>query len=364
MGKRTWKSQQDNWNKIVNRQEYRNEKLFNNREARLRNTTSFFISNLPVDCDKDSLWNAFEHLENLEDAFVPAKKDRAGNKFGFIKLSDVQDTEWWLGKLKEVRVGGAVIGVNLAKFNRDGSKVNHVNRGHRVSVFDRLNGGHYSSNTAGATVGSGIPYSGKKSFKSVLCPDHQEINNTIELPPLNTPTKKSFELRSLVGEAKDIDILNNLKGILLGITENGLKLKYLGGLKVLLIFDSHEEAEEFKSNKVYDWERWFSQLYLWEGIPPMFERIAWIKILGVPVSLWDRHVINKIGERCGQLVVKSEAESSDGNMAEDRLAILVNSGKRIAAEFSLIWKEQVIKVWVEEISGKWSPDFLNEDALG
>ncbi|KAJ0899607.1 hypothetical protein HanRHA438_Chr08g0370491 [Helianthus annuus] len=140
-----------------------------------------------------------------------------------------------------------------------------------------------------------------------------------------------------------------------------MNLKYLGGLKVLLSFGSPEEAEEFRYNKVNDWEKWFARLYLWVGIPPLFERVAWIKILGVPISLWDQHVINKIGERFGRLLVKSEADASDGNMAEDRLAILVNTGKRIASELNLVWKGQVISVWVEEISGKWSPAFLNEE---
>ncbi|MFS7914272.1 hypothetical protein Hanom_Chr02g00151441 [Helianthus anomalus] len=56
------------------------------------------------------------------------------------------------------------------------------------------------------------------------------------------------------------------------------------------------------------WEKWFTRLYVWDGIPPLFERVAWVKVLGVPVSLWDGHIVNRIGERCGRLLVKSEAE--------------------------------------------------------
>ncbi|XP_021972031.1 uncharacterized protein LOC110867210 [Helianthus annuus] len=120
--RRVWKRKEDGWNTIQNKQDFKQERRFDNREARLRNATSFFISNLPDFCDKEVLWKAFDHLDNLEDVFVPTKRDRAGNKFGFIKLSHASDTEWWIEKLKEVRVGGAVIGVNRAKFNRDGSK--------------------------------------------------------------------------------------------------------------------------------------------------------------------------------------------------------------------------------------------------
>ncbi|MFS7906148.1 hypothetical protein Hanom_Chr01g00055871 [Helianthus anomalus] len=88
-----------------------------------------------------------------------------------------------------------------------------------------------------------------------------------------------------------------------------------------------KKSLEFKS--LVGEERWFSRLYIREGIPPIFESVAWIKILGVPVCLWGWNVLNKIGERCGRLSVKSEAEANNGNLAEDRLAILVHSGKKI-----------------------------------
>ncbi|KAF5818018.1 putative RNA recognition motif domain, nucleotide-binding alpha-beta plait domain superfamily [Helianthus annuus] len=363
MGRRVWRPLNDSWNTVLNKQVYRKEKLFSNREARLQNATSFFISNLPDSCDKFSLWKAFEHFDNLEDAFVPVKKDRAGNRFGFIKLSNVTDSAWWIEKLKEVRIDGAIIGVNLARFNRDGSKVERQNKV-RISVFNRLDGLN-PPQKAPRVAGKMDPIAhGSKSYSAVVSKSIIEVpGGSIPLPPMNSELKKSLEFKSLVGEVKDIDFLNDLKDLLMGITEEGVGLKYLGGLKVLLCFSSPAEAEEFRCDKVEIWERWFSRLYIWEGIPPVFERVAWVKILGVPVSLWDRTVFNKIGERCGKLLVKSEAEVNDGNVSEERLAILVHSGKRFSAEFNLQWKENNIPVWVEEIVGQWSPSFLEGEVL-
>ncbi|KAJ0835819.1 putative RNA recognition motif domain, nucleotide-binding alpha-beta plait domain superfamily [Helianthus annuus] len=359
MGRRYWKGQNDNWNTSLSKRNYRSEKKFDSRERRLRNATTFFVSNLPDDCNRDSLWKAFEHLGNLEDVFVPFKKDRAGGRFGFVKLSNISDPDWWISKLKEVRIGGAVIGVNVARFHRDGSKVESINQVSRVSVFDRLHGLGKPAMKDAAPAQPAPTRFGQKSYCSIVKNSEDRAKAHIELPPMNTVTKKSLESKSLVGEAKDIETLNNLQECLSGIMDDGLQLKYLGGLKVLLCFSKPDEAEEFRHLKVDSWEKWFSRLYVWDGIPPLFERIAWVKVLGVPVSLWDRHVINKIGERCGRLVVKSDAEVSDGNMAEDRLAILVKTGKRISEEFNVIWKDQQFCVWVEEISGKWSPAFLN-----
>ncbi|MFS7966445.1 hypothetical protein Hanom_Chr09g00773831 [Helianthus anomalus] len=306
------------WVPVISKKQVRQEKKFLNREMRLRNTTSFYISNLHDSCNRDRLWKAFCHLDWK--MFLARRKE--------------------MGLLKEVRIDGAVLDVNLAKFNRDGSKVIRPNTEERVSVFSRLKRVE-PVNQVEQQVYRGPDFANEK------------VTN-----PKVGRSYSSVEFKSLVGEAKDIDILNNLNNLL----EIGLELSYLGGLKVLISFLNNKEADDFLRLKVETWEQSFSRHSVWEGVPPLFNRVAWIKVLGVPVSLWDRHIIKKIEERCGRLLVKSEASAEDGNLAEDRLAVLVKSRKRISEEFSLTWKDQTIKVWVEEISGQWCPPFLNKES--
>ncbi|KAJ0576189.1 putative RNA recognition motif domain, nucleotide-binding alpha-beta plait domain superfamily [Helianthus annuus] len=251
------------WNTIVSKNQARQERLFANKEMRLRNATSFFISNLPESCNHVMLWKAFGVFENLVDAFVPLKKDRVGNKFGFIKLSKVNDTSEWIEKLKEVRIEGAVIGVNLAKFDRLGAKIEPKKSGERISVFSRLP----------EKVLVGLPGTNPgvkadqnrnfRSYSSVVNAGCSVIpKNVIDLPPVNTDTKKKWEYKALVGEVKDIEILNNLNLYLPGLTEDGIDLRYLGGLKVLLCFNSPVETEEFWVQSAEVWEKWFPRLYV------------------------------------------------------------------------------------------------------
>ncbi|MFS7978261.1 hypothetical protein Hanom_Chr10g00913451 [Helianthus anomalus] len=219
----------DGWNTVLSRRQVRQEKLCFNKELRLPNATSFFISILPDTFNRAMLWKAFEH--------------------------------WKISKM-----------------------------------FPDKNLGKKTVQNLGA-----------RSYRSVLSPNLEDIPKTcIELPPMNVETKKRWEYKSLVGEAKDIDILNSLKKHLSGIMDEGW----------------------LRCGK-----KWFSRLYVWEGVPPVYERIAWIKILGVPVSLWDRHVFNRVGERCGHLLVKSEADADDGNLAEERVAIL---GKELRRNLSYL----------------------------
>ncbi|KAI3793055.1 hypothetical protein L1987_35667 [Smallanthus sonchifolius] len=133
---------------------------------------------------------------------------------------------------------------------------------------------------------------------------------------------------------------------------------YVGGLKVLT-FDNPAMADEFRRLQFEEWSQWFSRLYVWEGDPGVFERLAWIEITGVPACLWDDHVFNRIGERFGRLVKKSEAPLDDGNLSHEKLFILVHHGYKISEEVCVRRNNSSFKVWVHEIEDNWYPAFLD-----
>ncbi|KAL8263880.1 hypothetical protein R6Q59_022010 [Mikania micrantha] len=83
------------------------------------------------------------------------------------------------------------------------------------------------------------------------------------------------------------------------------------------------------------WDEWFSKLHAWEGNSIPYERIAWIKVFGVPLQLWDPKVINQIGERVGKVLMKSEASTDDSNLSIDCMAVLVSDGKPIQERITL-----------------------------
>lgn len=76
--------------------------------------------------------------------------------------------------------------------------------------------------------------------------------------------------RSLIGEVKELVIMDNIVDVLADGGQTDLEVKYLGGLKVLLIFHSKAESEEFL-NMQYDlWSQLFLRLYVWDGEAPVF----------------------------------------------------------------------------------------------
>ncbi|KAI3745347.1 hypothetical protein L1987_58458 [Smallanthus sonchifolius] len=329
------------WTEVRSRKVSKKEKLRTLREARLRNATTFFVSNLPAGCSSIRLWRAFEPFENLEDAFVPQKRDGAGNSFGFIRFSGVSDVSKWVSDLKEVDVDGARLGINVAKYSRDG----------RDSKAPICPGNQYSKGEIHRVHSSGAQWESsagtrgmRGSFKDALVGKTtvRLSDITVDLPPLVTKAKSVWSRRSLVGEVMDLEKLNSIKALLVRDSMRGAEVRYIGGLKLLLTFENLELADEFRRMKFDVWSQWFSRVYVWEGDPGVFERLAWIEIKGIPACLWDNHVFNRIGERFGRLVKKSEASVNDGNLSLEKLVILC-----------------IIKVWVHESEENWTPTFLD-----
>ncbi|KAI3819711.1 hypothetical protein L1987_13559 [Smallanthus sonchifolius] len=102
----------------------------------------------------------------------------------------------------------------------------------------------------------------------------------------------------------------------------------------------------------------YVRLYAWEADPGEFERLAWIMVRGIPACLWDMHVFDRIEERFDRLVQKSEAYVEDGNISQEKLAVLVKHGAFISEEIKVVWGGAPIRVWVHEVEEDWAPSFL------
>ncbi|MFS7929088.1 hypothetical protein Hanom_Chr04g00328431 [Helianthus anomalus] len=107
-----------------------------------------------------------------------------------------------------------------------------------------------------------------------------------------------FHNLAIVGRLKD---LWSLRKIGVSVIEEGFRdvnIKYTCGLDVLLVFKSSFEVDAFCANALEF--SWFQNLEIWIGQLVAFERIAWLKIHGVPLHLADNEVFDSIGRRFGR----------------------------------------------------------------
>ncbi|KAJ0668807.1 hypothetical protein HanPI659440_Chr17g0693811 [Helianthus annuus] len=165
--------------------------------------------------------------------------------------------------------------------------------------------------------------------------------------------------RALVVRCKDLMILRKLNCILVENRITGASLSYLGGLSMLIKFDNEEMCTNFLLDHAL-WEAWFSNLDVWNGQSFPFERLAWVRVQGVPMHLADNEVFNRIAELFGKIVNGSQVEVEDGNLSVSWIGLLVGEGDRIHDHNTLRWKNKLYRVWIEEEFSEWVPDSIGK----
>ncbi|KAI3810316.1 hypothetical protein L1987_19928 [Smallanthus sonchifolius] len=102
------------------RSEKRNNHHYGKKRSWGKSVTSFFVSNLPKGTKAMDLKACFEDYGRVVDSYVAAKKDKAGNSFGFIRFEGVKDKLGMEIQLKDVKLNNARLSVNLAKYDVEG----------------------------------------------------------------------------------------------------------------------------------------------------------------------------------------------------------------------------------------------------
>ncbi|KAJ0443080.1 hypothetical protein HanRHA438_Chr16g0763431 [Helianthus annuus] len=198
------------------------------------------------------------------------------------------------------------------------------------------------------------------SFKETLTKNIINNIDLIELAP-NINAFSQWHDKGIVGRVIDFTKLINLRGWLHGKDLKKVQIKYIGGTSVLLIFDTVDSANSFVGNDIL-WKECFRIVDVWKGQMLAYERIAWIKIYGVPWNLAINPVFNAIGGRLWNVVQPADVSEDDDDLSFVCVGILSSEGSRIKKAMSLKWQDKTIRVWIEEEPREWVPDFLEEDS--
>ncbi|MFS8003872.1 putative reverse transcriptase domain, fatty acid desaturase domain, acyl-CoA desaturase [Helianthus anomalus] len=120
------------------------------------------------------------------------------------------------------------------------------------------------------------------------------------------------------------------------------------------IFEKYQERKNVEDLKNQAFYR--IKLELWGGQSLPFERVAWLKIHGVPLHILDSDTLARTGEMFGKVLHVPRPSEVDQDLSIFRVGILVGDSVRIREVVSLKWKDRVYRVWVEEESEDFIPD--------
>jgi hypothetical protein len=88
-----------------------------------KETTSFFFTNFPEEVQAMELWSMFAKHGRVGEVYIPTKRDKWGNRFGFVKFKEVKCVEALSNRLEDLWVGTFKIRINLSRFGRTSTKI-------------------------------------------------------------------------------------------------------------------------------------------------------------------------------------------------------------------------------------------------
>ncbi|KAJ0715736.1 putative RNA recognition motif domain, nucleotide-binding alpha-beta plait domain superfamily [Helianthus annuus] len=348
------------WNDVPTKKKTRNPDIEGNRNVS-RNISKFYISNLPLGCNS---WDVAEFVKvfgEVTGVYIARKNDKAGRSFGFVSFKDVADVKEMERALNGTKMGGQKLIANLARFAKENVGLHggekDVGRG-KVKVQVKPAQKSVVNNFSILNKGKG------KLFSELFA---NESSSTANIGSSSKPQEICIDLAdetsafkdlvgfALVGRCKDLSVLRNLGRMISEARIRGVSLSYMGGLSLFIKFDEEDSCTNFLLDH-QTWKDWFVRLDPWECQPLPFERLAWVKVLGVPMHLSDNDVLNNIAEHFGKIVHGSQLEADDGNLSVSWIGLLVGEGERIHDHVTLKWRDKQFRVWVEEEAYDWVPD--------
>ncbi|KAJ0561082.1 hypothetical protein HanHA300_Chr06g0218811 [Helianthus annuus] len=153
--------------------------------------------------------------------------------------------------------------------------------------------------------------------------------------------------KAVVGRTVDLETLVDFDRLLNIAGTTFSRIQYLGGLSILISFPDEALAEKFLKARDL-WGPWFSHLDAWRGQSLLFERVAWLRLHGIPMHLVDPFVLRSIGDSFGKVLHVPKDIEDKKDLSVFRVGVLAGESKRIKEMMNLKWKNKIFRIWVEE----------------
>ncbi|XP_076930153.1 uncharacterized protein LOC143594820 [Bidens hawaiensis] len=99
----------------------------------------------------------------------------------------------------------------------------------------------------------------------------------------------------------------------------------------------------FVTNKSV-WEEFFVSVEEWRGQTINVERIAWLKVHGVPLTLSCAKVFDEIASRFGSVIQTAQFTEDDGDLSFACVGVLRSSVDRVNQKINQKWKTNILEV--------------------
>ncbi|KAJ0734343.1 hypothetical protein HanPI659440_Chr11g0418991 [Helianthus annuus] len=204
-----------------------------------------------------------EFMGRLRGLSLLKRRIKEGRIFGFVSFKGVRDLEDLLAKVK---LGGNKLVINMARFAKENGLPKFADdKGGKGGLVKTMGTGKSNVQMGNSHLKGLKSFKNGVSFLDVLTnKTHEEKEDDVLVLDPSVFSLASCFGRGVVGRTLGFQELRFLKASLMEARFGGASIQYLGGLSVLIVFDSEDLTSKLLNEKEI-WGRWFSLLHPWLG---------------------------------------------------------------------------------------------------
>ncbi|KAI3680913.1 hypothetical protein L6452_35692 [Arctium lappa] len=240
-----------------------------------------------------------EEFPNYE--FLPYQLSRGfeGSRFGFARFLGIDDAKKMERDHGNIWVGSYHVRINISKYSRvEKNRVNKTDVVHEKNGKENVSNQIMKENTSNQTRVLGC-----RSFAEVVNGGSGQVENS-PINIISTASSKKRMEKALIAEVDNFSLLQNIGSFsdAEGCTE--VKIKYLGGLFVMLDFPvtSGSRVKAMLEKRTSPWKNWFRRVFPWKPKFKVVERIAFLTIHGIPPHARNPLVFMEIDKQWGKVI--------------------------------------------------------------
>ncbi|MFS7934104.1 putative RNA recognition motif domain, nucleotide-binding alpha-beta plait domain superfamily [Helianthus anomalus] len=267
----------------------------------------FFVDNILQGCRPWDLASILKDYGEISGMYIARKRNKDGLKFSFVSFKGVKDRKEMESKLKGIKLGGNSLKINLSRF----AKENGITETRRFS--------------------KGVSYG----------EDRKEEMSRPKMPVSFAKTHISYRMALGSEKASNPRVEEITVDVGVSAFLRRFHRSVLARVQATVDFISRVEV----------WKIWFSHADIWVGLALVYERVAWLRVHGVPLHLFCDEVLVSICSRFGAVAIPPHITEDDGDLSMVYVEVLVGEGKKIIEEVALNLQDNKYRVWVSEDLG-------------
>ncbi|KAL4384633.1 hypothetical protein GQ457_15G028830 [Hibiscus cannabinus] len=289
---------------------------------------TLFVFHLPEKLHWKGLWALFSYHGDVLDAYIPSKRSKGGQRFGFVRYASMEDAMRAQERLDGFPLYSYRVRVHLARFE--------PGRNHgRSRELWRI-----------------------KNIESERGRAMEKTGTLRSVVGVVDPVKSDILKNCLVGWCSKFwragDLAKKLQ-------EEGIKdasIMRLSGTIFLLIFKDHESLEGFLKEHEAALNKWFKNVKKWSEELSVCNRraCAWVSCQGIPIHAWNEETIGNIASLWGDLISVDERTVKPSSFYRAYFQILTNYSDPINETIELNVASKVFKVRVCEFEPAFTPN--------